>query len=122
MPPPAKAGAARTLDVGCGRDKIPGALGVDRVALPGVDVVHDLDSYPWPFEDSSFEALVREQIMLGFPYAHPTPMPANPAPMTKTDTRSGSRRREQSEAATAKPYATIERESIKLDSTHRLRQ
>jgi cytochrome c len=29
------------------------------------------------FEDSSFEALVREQIMLGFPFAHPTPMPAN---------------------------------------------
>jgi mono/diheme cytochrome c family protein len=29
------------------------------------------------FEDSSFESLVREQIMLGFPYAHPTPMPAN---------------------------------------------
>jgi mono/diheme cytochrome c family protein len=27
------------------------------------------------FKDSSFEALVREQIMLGFPYAKPTPMP-----------------------------------------------
>ena len=29
------------------------------------------------FKDSSFEALVREQIMLGFPFAQPTPMPAN---------------------------------------------
>lgn len=29
------------------------------------------------FQDSSFEALVREQIMLGFPFAKPTPMPAN---------------------------------------------
>jgi mono/diheme cytochrome c family protein len=29
------------------------------------------------FKDSSFEALVREQIMLGFPFAKPTPMPAN---------------------------------------------
>jgi mono/diheme cytochrome c family protein len=27
------------------------------------------------FKDSSFEALVREQIMLGFPQARPTPMP-----------------------------------------------
>jgi mono/diheme cytochrome c family protein len=39
------------------------------------------DAYMEPraegFEDSSFEALVREQIMLGFPYAHPTPMPPN---------------------------------------------
>jgi len=29
------------------------------------------------FKDTSFEALVREQIMLGFPYAKPTPMPPN---------------------------------------------
>ena len=29
------------------------------------------------FDDSSFEALVREQIENGFPYARPTPMPAN---------------------------------------------
>jgi mono/diheme cytochrome c family protein len=29
------------------------------------------------FDDSSFEALVREQIQRGFPYARPTPMPAN---------------------------------------------
>ncbi|HET7429694.1 MAG TPA: c-type cytochrome [Gaiellales bacterium] len=29
------------------------------------------------FADSSFEALVREQIQRGFPYARPTPMPAN---------------------------------------------
>jgi len=29
------------------------------------------------FDDTSFEALVREQIMRGFPYARPTPMPAN---------------------------------------------
>ena len=28
------------------------------------------------FDDSSFEALVREQIENGFPYAKPTPMPA----------------------------------------------
>jgi mono/diheme cytochrome c family protein len=28
------------------------------------------------FDDSSFEALVREQIENGFPYARPTPMPA----------------------------------------------
>jgi mono/diheme cytochrome c family protein len=28
------------------------------------------------FDDTSFEALVREQIEIGFPYARPTPMPA----------------------------------------------
>lgn len=34
-------------------------VNLDRVALPGIDVVHDLDVGPWPFEDgaaSSIEA------------------------------------------------------------------
>lgn len=48
----------RWLDVGCGKDKLPGALGVDLCDLPGVDVVHDLDQYPWPFEDNSFDHVV----------------------------------------------------------------
>jgi SAM-dependent methyltransferase len=45
----------KTLDVGCGDRKTEGAIGIDIVALPGVDVVHDLDVYPWPFEDGSFD-------------------------------------------------------------------
>lgn len=46
------------LDVGCGIDKVQGAIGVDRIKLPGVDVVHDLDIYPWPFENDSFDHIV----------------------------------------------------------------
>lgn len=48
----------RWLDVGCGQDKIPGAVGVDVATLPGVDIVHDLDQYPWPFEDNAFDHVV----------------------------------------------------------------
>lgn len=48
----------RWLDVGCGADKVPGAVGIDRLALPGVDVVFDLDQYPWPFESSTFDHVV----------------------------------------------------------------
>ncbi len=48
---------ARKLDVGCGRRKQPGAVGLDRVALPGVDVVHDLDVFPYPFPDSAFDEI-----------------------------------------------------------------
>lgn len=48
----------RWLDLGCGNDKIPGALGLDLVDLPGVDVVHNLNRYPWPFEDDSFDHVV----------------------------------------------------------------
>lgn len=35
---------------------MPGAIGVDNVPAPGVDVIHDLDVTPWPFADASFGA------------------------------------------------------------------
>jgi len=41
------------LDLGCGTDKEPGFLGMDRQNLPGVDIVHDLEDFPWPLEDDS---------------------------------------------------------------------
>jgi len=50
--------AEKWLDVGCGNAKLPGAVGIDRVALPGVDVVHDLNIYPWPFPDNTFDHIV----------------------------------------------------------------
>ena len=43
------------LHLGCGNDVLPGWVNHDLAALPGVDVVHDLDSYPWPFEDDRFD-------------------------------------------------------------------
>src|SRR4051794_17075979 len=45
------------LDIGCGPNKVPGAVGVDCLALPGVDVVHDLDSYPYPFAADSVDEI-----------------------------------------------------------------
>lgn len=35
------------LDIGCGGNKRPGAIGVDFRSLPGVDIVQDLGKYPW---------------------------------------------------------------------------
>jgi SAM-dependent methyltransferase len=46
------------LDIGCGRNKSAGCVGMDRVALDGVDVVHDVNVAPWPFPDNEF-SLVR---------------------------------------------------------------
>lgn len=53
----------RVLDIGCGAIKLPGAVGMDRLALPGVDVVHDLDHTPWPFEDSTFDHVNARNVM-----------------------------------------------------------
>lgn len=40
------------INLGCGTTKIPGSIGVDCVSINGfVDVVHDLNSLPYPFED-----------------------------------------------------------------------
>jgi SAM-dependent methyltransferase len=48
-------GVMRALDVGCGGRKLPGAVGMDRLTLPGVDIVHDFETIPWPIKDSSFD-------------------------------------------------------------------
>src|SRR5437660_11737170 len=47
----------KLLDIGCGRNKIPGAVGIDKGPLPGVAVIHDLNSYPYPFDDDSFDEI-----------------------------------------------------------------
>jgi SAM-dependent methyltransferase len=44
-----------TLDVGCGNNKIPGAVGIDLVAGTQADIVHDLNVTPWPLESNAFE-------------------------------------------------------------------
>src|SRR5207248_2329501 len=38
--------------------KIPGAVGLDRVNLPDVDIIHDLNRHPWPFADDAFDHVV----------------------------------------------------------------
>lgn len=40
------------LDLGCGKNKQPGFLGVDAIAFDGVDLKHDLRK-PWPWADES---------------------------------------------------------------------
>lgn len=36
------------MDLGCGANKIPGFIGVDTRPLPNVDLVMDLEKFPWP--------------------------------------------------------------------------
>jgi predicted SAM-dependent methyltransferase len=48
---------ANKLNIGCGRDIKNDYLNLDSVKLPGVDVVHNLDKYPWPFKNNRFEEI-----------------------------------------------------------------
>lgn len=45
------------LNLGCGREPSPGWIRVDILALPDIDVVHDLSEFPWPFKDESAEEI-----------------------------------------------------------------
>lgn len=47
----------RVLDVGCGVNKLAGAIGIDRNPRTKADVLCDLDHFPYPFADSSFDRL-----------------------------------------------------------------
>ncbi|MGD0200738.1 MAG: methyltransferase domain-containing protein [Bryobacteraceae bacterium] len=47
----------RTLDVGCGLRKAPGAIGIDRNPASAADVLCDLDRLPYPFADGAFDRL-----------------------------------------------------------------
>lgn len=54
------------LNLGCGRHAMPGWVNVDAIALPGVDVVADLDrcrDAPLPFPDESAGAFLLSHVL-----------------------------------------------------------
>jgi predicted SAM-dependent methyltransferase len=50
------------LDLGCGENKQENFTGIDKRDLPGVDIVHDLEVFPWPLEDESCMTVVGAHI------------------------------------------------------------
>jgi SAM-dependent methyltransferase len=56
--------AQDVLDVGCGdRKRVPWAVGIDRIKTSATDVVHDLDTYPWPFPDNRFDLILASHVV-----------------------------------------------------------
>jgi len=45
----------KILDLGCGKNKVIGSVGLDKVKLESVDIVHDLLSFPYPLENESYD-------------------------------------------------------------------
>jgi ubiquinone/menaquinone biosynthesis C-methylase UbiE len=53
----------KILDIGCGKHKTPGAVGMDNNPRTGADVIHDLDVVPYPFPDDEFDIVVGNQVI-----------------------------------------------------------
>jgi len=49
---------AKILDVGCGWNKTPGAIGIDANPKTHADVIHDLGSIPYPFPNDEFDDVI----------------------------------------------------------------
>lgn len=53
----------KRLNVGCGRDIKKGYVNLDKSRIKGVDVVHDLDKYPWPFPGNYFDEVYGQDVI-----------------------------------------------------------
>ena len=58
-----RVGMSTKLNLGCGFDIYPGWINLDRAALPGVDVVHDLEKLPLPFADGSLDYILAKDVL-----------------------------------------------------------
>ncbi|MFA5146546.1 MAG: class I SAM-dependent methyltransferase [Candidatus Omnitrophota bacterium] len=48
----------KILDLGCGNRKFEKATGVDRSPNTAADIIHDLDIFPYPIEDDTFDIVI----------------------------------------------------------------
>jgi SAM-dependent methyltransferase len=53
----------KTLHLGCGSNKCPGALGIDLDPRSKADIIHDLNEFPWPLESDSFDRVICEHVL-----------------------------------------------------------
>ena len=51
------------LDIGCGEYKQKGFIGMDIRDLPGVDIVWDVEEYPWPLPDECVKTAMASHLV-----------------------------------------------------------
>lgn len=51
------------LDIGCGEGKEPNCVGLDIRDLPGVDIVHDMESIPYPLPDECCISILARHVV-----------------------------------------------------------
>jgi len=53
----------KKLNLGSGKDIKRGYVNLDSVKLPGVDFVHNLDKYPYPFKNNTFDEVFCSHVL-----------------------------------------------------------
>lgn len=53
----------KILDLGCGKNKTPGSIGVDFNKNSHADIIHNLDQFPYPFKNDEFDFIVMDNAL-----------------------------------------------------------
>lgn len=53
----------KKLNLGCGKEILEGYTNLDIIKMEGVDIVHDLDKFPYPFPDNYFEEIIIKSVL-----------------------------------------------------------
>ena len=53
----------KKLNLGCGDDTKEGYVNLDLVNLKGVDVVWDINKFPWPFKANTFDEIYSSHVL-----------------------------------------------------------
>lgn len=61
------------LDIGCGENKQDGFIGMDVRPLKGVDIVHNLEKFPYPLPDESVSLVTASHLLEHINPASPDP-------------------------------------------------
>ena len=51
------------LDIGCGPNKEEGFIGIDVRDFPTVDIVHNIEKFPWPLPDNSVSLAISSHVL-----------------------------------------------------------
>lgn len=51
------------LDLGCGGSKRKGYIGVDTIPFPCIDIIHDLNEFPYPFEENTIDEIWMDNVI-----------------------------------------------------------
>ena len=59
----AQSQSPKILDIGCSRNKVPGTIGIDIDPNSQADILHDLNTYPYPIETNSIDKVYAKHII-----------------------------------------------------------